>query len=208
MANALRWVPQLQRGRSSCVPPSRRYRSPRSTPPTSAAVAAATLTEPGHDGAAYRLTGPEPLRPAEQVAVLAEVLDRDLRFEGQTDEDARAEMTGAMPEEYVDAFFRYYADGTYDDSRVHPTVVGVARTGTADVPAVGGRARRGVPLTDTTSEEQRPLRAGVRGVGVELRHAVAATGGAVPAAVSVRAVRTMLATAASDVSAHRSASVK
>ena len=71
----------------------------------------------------HRLTGPEPLRPAEQVAILAEVLDRDLRFEGQTDDEARAEMTGAMPEAYVDAFFRYYVDGTYDDSRVHPTVV-------------------------------------------------------------------------------------
>jgi uncharacterized protein YbjT (DUF2867 family) len=122
MANALRWLPQLREGDV--------VRAPFADVPIAAidpadigAVAAATLTGPGHDGAAYRLTGPEPLRPAEQVAVLAEVLDRDLRFEGQTDDEARAEMTGAMPEAYVDAFFRYYVDGTYDDSRVHPTVV-------------------------------------------------------------------------------------
>jgi hypothetical protein len=62
------------------------------------------------------------MRPAEQIAVLAEVLDRDLRFEGQPDDEARVEMSKAMPEPYVDAFFRYYADGTYDDSQVHGTV--------------------------------------------------------------------------------------
>lgn len=27
-----------------------------------------------------------------------------------------------MPAEYVDAFFDYYAEGSYDDSRVLPTV--------------------------------------------------------------------------------------
>ena len=121
MANALRWLPQLRAGDL--------VRAPFADVPIAAidpadigAVAATTLTGDGHDGAAYRLTGPEPLRPAEQVAVLAEVLDRDLRFEGQPDDEARAEMSQAMPEPYVDAFFRYFADGTYDDARVEPTV--------------------------------------------------------------------------------------
>ncbi len=31
-------------------------------------------------------------------------------------------MSAAMPAEYVDAFFRFYADGTLDESVVWPTV--------------------------------------------------------------------------------------
>jgi hypothetical protein len=68
------------------------------------------------------LTGPEPLIPADQVRVLGDVLGRDLRFEAQPDAEARAEMSSAMPAEYVDAFFRYFSDGTYDDSKVLPMV--------------------------------------------------------------------------------------
>ncbi len=55
-----------------------------------AAVAAEALTSGGHEGRSYRLSGPESLLPADRVAVLAKVLGRDLRFEGQSDADARA----------------------------------------------------------------------------------------------------------------------
>jgi uncharacterized protein YbjT (DUF2867 family) len=121
MANALRWLPQLRDG-DVVRAPFADVAVAAIDPADIGAVAATTLTGAGHGGAAYRLTGPEPMCPAEQVAVLAEVLDRDLRFEGQPDDEARAEMSKAMPEPYVDAFFRYYADGTYDDSQVHGTV--------------------------------------------------------------------------------------
>jgi uncharacterized protein YbjT (DUF2867 family) len=76
----------------------------------------------GHAGRSYRLSGPESLRPADRVATLARVLGRDLRFEGQTNAEARAEMSRAMPPEYVDAFMRFFADGTLDESEVLPTV--------------------------------------------------------------------------------------
>ena len=87
-----------------------------------AAVAALALTSAGHEGRTYRLTGPEAMLPADQVRVLGTVLGRDLRFEAQPDAEARAEMSAAMPAEYVDAFFSFYADGTLDDSKVLPTV--------------------------------------------------------------------------------------
>ncbi|MGI5480676.1 NAD(P)H-binding protein [Streptomyces lavendofoliae] len=88
-----------------------------------AAVAAHVLLDPDHHGRAHALSGPEPLLPADRVRVLGEVLGRRLRFEGLTDEEAREEMeAGGTPAAYVDAFFRYYADGTLDDSRVRPTV--------------------------------------------------------------------------------------
>ncbi|MFE2044040.1 NmrA family NAD(P)-binding protein [Streptomyces sp. NPDC059477] len=45
-----------------------------------AAVAAAVLTGDGHDGREYWLTGPEALTAPERVAVIAEVLGRDVRF--------------------------------------------------------------------------------------------------------------------------------
>jgi uncharacterized protein YbjT (DUF2867 family) len=80
-----------------------------------AAVAAVALT----DGAApeLELSGPEALRPADQVAILAEVLGRELRYEGE-----------------------------YDDSRVVDTVRALTgRAGS--LRGLGPSARRGVRLT-------------------------------------------------------------
>ncbi|MER6622425.1 NAD(P)H-binding protein [Streptomyces sp. NPDC000931] len=87
-----------------------------------AAVAARVLLDPDHFGQAHALSGPEALRPADRVRVLARVLDRPLRFTGLSDDEARRTMEGSVPQEYIDAFFRYYADGTLDDSVVRPTV--------------------------------------------------------------------------------------
>ena len=87
-----------------------------------AEVAAAALTTNRHEGRSYRLSGPDSLLPAEQVAIVAAATGRDLRFEAQPDDEARAEMTAAMPVEYVDAFFSFFADGTVDESTVLPTV--------------------------------------------------------------------------------------
>jgi uncharacterized protein YbjT (DUF2867 family) len=121
MSNALRWLPQLRQGDQvrlpfaevpvACIDPA-----------DIGAVAAAALRSPDHDGRAYRLSGPASLRPAEQVAILGEVLGRELRFVAQSDDEARAEMSASMPPEYVDAFVRFFIDGDLDESRVLPTV--------------------------------------------------------------------------------------
>src|SRR2546429_30998 len=87
-----------------------------------AAVAAAALTSDGHEGRVYTVSGPEPLRPADRARILSEVLGRDLRFEDQPDDEARAEMSAAMPAEYVDAFFDFYVTGTLDESQPRPDV--------------------------------------------------------------------------------------
>jgi uncharacterized protein YbjT (DUF2867 family) len=86
------------------------------------AVAARALTTGEHEGQTYRLSGPEALRPGEQVAILAKFAGRGLRFEGQRNEEARTEMEGQMPKEYVDAFFEFFVDGVVDETMVHPTV--------------------------------------------------------------------------------------
>ena len=121
MSNTLRWLPQLRAGDvvRDAFP---NVAVAMIDPADIAAVAAAALTTSGHEGQVYRLSGPQPLRPADRVRILAEVLGRPLRFEGQSDDEARAEMSRAMPAEYVDAFFRFYADGELDESPVLPTV--------------------------------------------------------------------------------------
>ncbi|MFD8228069.1 hypothetical protein ACFV16_28380 [Streptomyces massasporeus] len=122
MSNALRWLPQLRAG--DVVRDSFGSVPVASVDPYDiAAVAVRALLDPGHEERVHPLSGPEPLLPADRLAVLAEVLGRDLRFHALSDEEGRAEMAAAgVPEAYVHAFFRFYADGILDESRVYPTV--------------------------------------------------------------------------------------
>jgi uncharacterized protein YbjT (DUF2867 family) len=121
MTNSLRWLPQLRAGDTIRLPFAN---VPIAVidPADIAEVAAAALTTDRHEGRSYRVSGPESLLPAEQVAILGKVLGRELRFEAQSDEEARAEMSASMPAEYVDAFFSFFVDGTIDESTVQPTV--------------------------------------------------------------------------------------
>jgi uncharacterized protein YbjT (DUF2867 family) len=121
MANALRWVPQLHAGDVVRLPFAN-VRVAVVDPFDIAAVAAEALRSDAHECRIYRVSGPESVLPADQVAVLADVLGRKLRFEAQPDDEARAEMTASMPAEYVDAFFEFYVDGSLDESAVLPTV--------------------------------------------------------------------------------------
>ncbi len=121
MSNTLEWVAQLRAG-DTIRAPFASVRVAAIDPYDIAAVAAAALTSDAHEGRIYRLSGPESLLPADRVAILARVLDRDLRFEAQSDEEARAEMSASMPAEYVDAFLSFFVDGTIDESEVLPTV--------------------------------------------------------------------------------------
>jgi len=121
MTNTLQWAPQLQAG-DVVRAPFPDVRVATIDPADLGAVAAAALTSDDHAGRAYRLSGPEPLTTGDRVAILARVLGRDLRFEAQSDEEARAEMSEAMPPQYVDAFMSFFADGTLDESEVLPAV--------------------------------------------------------------------------------------
>jgi uncharacterized protein YbjT (DUF2867 family) len=121
MSNTLQWKPQLAAGDV--------VRAPFAGVPVAmidpydiAAVLALALTRDGHVGRTYPVSGSEPLRPADRVRILGSVLGRDLQFQAQPDEEARAEMSAAMPAEYVDAFFNFYVDGALDESTPLPTV--------------------------------------------------------------------------------------
>lgn len=121
MSNTLQWADQLRAG-DLVRAPFAGVRVAVVDPYDIAAVAARSLTGDGHAGQAYLVTGPEPLLPADRVRILAGVLGRELRFEGQPDAAAREEMLAAMPAAYVDAFFSFYVDGTLDESTPLPTV--------------------------------------------------------------------------------------
>lgn len=130
MSNALRWLPQLREGDTV------RVQFPEvavaSIDPADIAAVTVQALGGGHEHEIHDLTGPTALRPADQVAVLARVLGRDLACVDLSDDETRAAMEDAkMPPEYVDAFFSFYVDGTLDETTVHP-----------DVPELLGRPAR------------------------------------------------------------------
>jgi len=95
-ANALQWAPQLRAGdivRESFAEVPIAAIDPLDIAAV-AAVAALALTAPGHEGASYRLTGPEPILAADRVRVLA---GRELQLEPLTNAEAREQMSANMP---------------------------------------------------------------------------------------------------------------
>ncbi|MEU4341493.1 NAD(P)H-binding protein [Nocardia sp. NPDC023852] len=87
-----------------------------------AAVGVRTLTEAGHRGAYYELTGPEVLTAPERVAIIAEVLGRPVRFEKLPTEQARARLLGWLPPGEVDAMMAGMDEITARPESVIPTV--------------------------------------------------------------------------------------
>lgn len=69
-----------------------------------AEVAAAALTEPGHGGTTYHLTGPEAISYRRATGILADATGRDLRYEPETPDQARARLsTDGLPDPLVAA---------------------------------------------------------------------------------------------------------
>jgi uncharacterized protein YbjT (DUF2867 family) len=70
-----------------------------------ARVAAQTLSEPGHEGQAYELTGPEVISWEEAARTLSRVLGRTIRFVHINDEDLKQSMLSeGLSEEMAEAW--------------------------------------------------------------------------------------------------------
>lgn len=121
MTNTLQWLPQLGEG-DLIRAPFGDIAIATIDPADIGAVAAKALTTGELEGRSLRLSGPQALYPADRARILGAQLGRPLRFEAQSNEEARAEMSAAMPAEYVDAFFSFFVDGTIDETTVLPTV--------------------------------------------------------------------------------------
>ena len=123
-ANALLWwAPQIRAGDV--------VRWPYANAPTApiherdiAAVAVRALLEAGHDGAGYVLTGPESLSQLEQVATIGDVLDRSLRFEEMSPEEARRELLAPAP--VVDMLLNAWAAALGQPALVTSTVAEIS----------------------------------------------------------------------------------
>jgi uncharacterized protein YbjT (DUF2867 family) len=74
-----------------------------------AAAAAVTLTEAGHEGAAYTLTGPAAITHQDIAAALTAALGRDISFVDVTPEAFAASLSGILAPWQVDGLLEDYA---------------------------------------------------------------------------------------------------
>jgi uncharacterized protein YbjT (DUF2867 family) len=98
-----------------------------------AAVAAAALTEEGHEGKTYDITGPDALTHYEMAAQFSSVLGRKVSFVNVTPEEMRQAVIGA-------GFPLWQADGLIEDYAHYAR--GEAATVTSDVQLLTGRPPR------------------------------------------------------------------
>lgn len=105
MSNTLSWAASVRRdgvvralygeSANACV-------DPRDV----AEVGVRALTEPGHTGRAYTLTGPEALTAVEQTAHLSDLLGRPLHFEDLEPREARSLLSARHPAPLVEALLQ------------------------------------------------------------------------------------------------------
>jgi uncharacterized protein YbjT (DUF2867 family) len=88
-----------------------------------AEVAAKTLTEPGHEGKIYPLTGPEALTMAEVAEKLSTATGRPIRYVNVAPDEARkAQLARGVPEYTADALAELFAERRKGkESQVWPT---------------------------------------------------------------------------------------
>jgi uncharacterized protein YbjT (DUF2867 family) len=108
MSNTFMWVETIKTQGAVYVPGSQGQFAPID-PQDIAAVAAVALTQPGHGGQIYELTGPELMTTGEQVEILARVLDKPLRYVDVPPDAAREEMIkSGMPAIFVEAMTQLF----------------------------------------------------------------------------------------------------
>jgi uncharacterized protein YbjT (DUF2867 family) len=120
MSNALNWAGMIAADQVVHAP----FAAGRAAvvdPADIAAVAAACLTHDSHNHQVYELTGPEPLSPPDQLAILSQVLGRDLRYAEADPADMLAQMVSyGTPEELAHAIIEQFRS-TLDPFNSKPT---------------------------------------------------------------------------------------
>ena len=149
MTNTLHWAPMIARGDAVTIPFAD-LPTASIDPADIAEVAALALTTGDHDGAAYRLTGPEIMTPTEELAIIGKELDRTLRAVEPPAEAFRTGMLrSGMSAEAVDAILtRMRTDPPTPE--IQPAVAAVL-------------GRPATPFTDWLARHRDVFTAGVRG---------------------------------------------
>ncbi|WP_405639152.1 NAD(P)H-binding protein [Streptomyces sp. NBC_00019] len=101
-SNALMWAASI-RGGEVVRAPYADTGLPTIHPADIASVARVALTEPGHQGRTYALTGPEPVTARQQVEAIAAALGRDVPFKEISRQEAHAQMAAVFGAEAAEA---------------------------------------------------------------------------------------------------------
>ncbi|MDQ8705277.1 NAD(P)H-binding protein [Streptomyces sp. LHD-70] len=101
-SNSLMWAEAVRAGETVRAP----YADtglPTIHPADIASVARVALTEPGHRGRTYALTGPEPVTARRQVEAVAAAVGREVPFAEISRQEAYAQMVAVFGDEAADA---------------------------------------------------------------------------------------------------------
>ncbi|MET7485075.1 NAD(P)H-binding protein [Streptomyces sp. NPDC005538] len=121
-SNTLMWAGPI-RDRGTVRAPYADTALPTVHPADIASVARAALTEPGHQGRTYALTGPEPVTPRQQAEAIAAVLGREVPFAEIGRQEAHALMAEVFGPEAADAVLDITGGDVNDELlRVRDTV--------------------------------------------------------------------------------------
>ncbi|PRW64216.1 NmrA family NAD(P)-binding protein [Actinopolyspora mortivallis] len=116
------WADQIRSGDTLSFPYGAAARSPIHEEDL-AEVAARALTEKGHAGQRYVVTGPEALSQIEQMQIISEALGRELTWVDVPHETVREAMVaGGWPEAYADGALEYFAMLVDEPEKVTGTV--------------------------------------------------------------------------------------
>ncbi|MDX3076172.1 NAD(P)H-binding protein [Streptomyces sp. MI02-7b] len=118
-SNAFAWAESVRTARTVAAPFAD-VALPVVDPADIAAAAAVVLRDAGHTGRTYALTGPVPVSPREQAAVIGEVLGEPLRFVELGREEARSGMLRFMPEAVADGTLDILGQPLPAERRVSP----------------------------------------------------------------------------------------
>jgi uncharacterized protein YbjT (DUF2867 family) len=120
-SNAFAWAEPIRTKRLAPAP-FEEVGLPFVDPDDVAAVAAAVLTEDGHDGATYVLTGPTLTTPRQRAAAVAEAIGEPVTFLEMTPEQAREQMAQFMPPAVADGTLAILGEPTAEEQLVSPDV--------------------------------------------------------------------------------------
>ena len=119
--NLLAWAQPLKFGDTVSGPYARSAQAPVHEFDV-AAVAAVALTQPGHEGHVYALTGPEALTRIQQLDAIGQAIGRKLRFAEISPEEFRTSMSKFMPEPIIKMLLDYWSDTVTKPDTVRPTI--------------------------------------------------------------------------------------
>ncbi|MEV0634429.1 NAD(P)H-binding protein [Streptomyces sp. NPDC050619] len=124
-SNTLGWAPSI-REQGVVRAPYVDIGLPTIHPADIAAVACAALTEPGHRGQTYALTGPERVTVRRQVEAVAAALGREVSLVEISRPEAHRQMASFMGDEEADAVLDLIGGDVNDELlKVHDTVARV-----------------------------------------------------------------------------------